>query len=187
MLRRDSRCDSACGWLRMARPSRSRSRSGDSGAKCSSGVAFAKATILTRIALDARFPNKSESAFGVEAGFESSSESLRIAYCDRPYCLPQPPESSNTSRSRRIIARRICECVPARPFATSADYQAPRLTLLADVLLSDHRVTSNRCPYTQRMSPPCLTSTRLRRNARHRHTLDIQNVGTPDSSRLRYR
>ena len=86
MLRRDSRCDSACGWLRMARPSRSRSGSSDSGAKCSSGVAFAKATILTRIALDARFPNKSESAFGVEAGFESSSESPRIAYCDRPYC-----------------------------------------------------------------------------------------------------
>ena len=86
MLRRDSRCDSACGWLRMARPSRSRSRSGDFGAKCSSRVAFAKATILTIIALDARFPNKSESAFGVEAGFESSSESLKIVYCDRPFC-----------------------------------------------------------------------------------------------------
>ena len=85
VLRRHSRGDSACRWLRMARPSRSRSRSGDSGAKCSSGVAFAKATILTIIALDARFPNKSESAFGVEAGFESSSESPRIAYCDRPY------------------------------------------------------------------------------------------------------
>ena len=86
VLRRDSRCDSACGWLRMACPSGSRSRSGDSGAKCSSGVAFAKATILTRIALDARFPNKSESAFGVEAGLKSSSESLKIVYCDRPFC-----------------------------------------------------------------------------------------------------
>ena len=64
--------------------SRSRSRSGDSGAKCSSRVAFAKAAILTRIALDARFPNKSESASGIEADSESSSESLRIAYCDRP-------------------------------------------------------------------------------------------------------
>ena len=72
-------------WLRMAYASRSRSRISDSGAKCSSGVAFAKATILTIIALDARFPNKSESAFGLEASFESSSESLRIAYSDLPY------------------------------------------------------------------------------------------------------
>ena len=82
----------------MARPSRSRSGSSDSGAKCSSGVAFAKATILTRIALDARFPNKSESAFGVEAGFESSSESPRIAYCDRPY----------STEGRNILRLREC-------------------------------------------------------------------------------
>ena len=112
---------------------------------------------------------------------------INIGQCSTLHCLPQRPESSNTSRSHRIIRRRICECVPACPSATSVDYQAPRLTLLADVLLSDHRVTSNRCPYTQRTSPSCLTSPRLRRNARHRHTLDIQNIGTPSSSRLRYR
>ena len=41
--------------------------------------AHAKATILTKIALGARFPNKSDSAFGVEADSETSSKSLSIA------------------------------------------------------------------------------------------------------------